>query len=86
MLETYRAILVKDRVEWQDGGPTHDHPVHVHVTVLDRVSADAAQSRGGAMAEALQKIADQGGLAGITDPAAWQRVVRQDRLLPGRDE
>ena len=86
MLETYRAILLKDRVEWQDEAPKHDHPVHVHVTVLDRVAADADQSRGQAMAEALQRIADRGGLAGIADPAAWQREVRRDRPLPGRDE
>lgn len=26
-----------------------------------------------------------GGLAGIKDPVAWQREVRKDRPLPGRD-
>jgi hypothetical protein len=31
----------------------------------------------------LQEIADSGGL-GIPDPSAWQRDIRQDRLLPFR--
>jgi len=32
----------------------------------------------------LQKIADNGG-PGIDDPVAWQREIRQDNLLPGRE-
>ena len=31
----------------------------------------------------FQEIADAGGL-GISDPAAWQRDIRQDRALPFR--
>lgn len=36
--------------------------------------------------EAFQKLREMGGLYdAIPDPAAWQREIRQDRPLPGRD-
>jgi len=34
----------------------------------------------------LRKIAARGGLKGMADPARWQREIREDRALPGRDE
>ncbi len=37
------------------------------------------------MAAALEKLAKAKAFAGI-NPVAWQRDVRQDRELPGRDE
>lgn len=86
MLATYRAILVNDRVEWEDEGPTQEQPVRVHITVLDPVATPPDRSRGQAMADALQKIADRGGLSSTVDPAEWQREIRRDRPLPGRDE
>ena len=33
---------------------------------------------------ALREIAKRGG-TGIKDPVAWQREIRKDRPLPGRD-
>jgi antitoxin component of MazEF toxin-antitoxin module len=35
--------------------------------------------------EELQTIERPGGLKNIKDPIAWQREMRQDRPLPGRD-
>ena len=35
--------------------------------------------------DALARVAARDGLAGIEDPVAWQREVRGDRPLPGRD-
>lgn len=36
--------------------------------------------------EAFQKLRELGGLCdSIPDPVAWQRELRQDRPLPGRD-
>lgn len=46
-------------------------------------SYDASQ-RAEALA-ALDRIASRGGIAGIDDPAAWQREQRVDRPLPGRE-
>ena len=35
--------------------------------------------------DALRGLAAQGGIKGIPDPVAWQREIRQDRPLPGRE-
>ena len=35
---------------------------------------------------ALRRIALQGGIRSIPDPVAWQREIRKDRPLPGREE
>jgi hypothetical protein len=35
--------------------------------------------------DALTRIAARGGLAGIDDPVAWQREIRQDRPLQDRE-
>jgi hypothetical protein len=38
------------------------------------------------MADALSKLADVGAFSGVDDPSEWQREIRQDRSLPGRDQ
>jgi hypothetical protein len=35
---------------------------------------------------ALEELARAGGIASIPDPAAWQREIREDRPLPGRED
>jgi len=35
--------------------------------------------------KALKKLRDLSALRGIGDPEAWQRDIRQDQPLPGRD-
>ena len=37
------------------------------------------------MADALSKLAESGAFSKIEDPSAWQRDIRRDRPLPGRD-
>lgn len=37
-------------------------------------------------AEALRKLQALNPFSDIPDPAAWQREVRKDRPLPGRDD
>lgn len=41
--------------------------------------------RGQSMASVLQRMADRNALSHISDPAAWQREIRKDRPLPGRE-
>lgn len=38
-----------------------------------------------ALKEALEAAVATNAFADIVDPAAWQREIRQDRPLPGRD-
>jgi hypothetical protein len=42
-------------------------------------------NQGQKMAEILQRMADRKALSQITDPIAWQRKIRQDRILAGRE-
>lgn len=42
-------------------------------------------NRGQPMAVILQRMADRNALAHIADPAKWQRAIREDRPLPGRE-
>ena len=37
------------------------------------------------MAEALEKLAASDAFSEISDPVEWQREIRKDRPLPGRD-
>lgn len=85
MLQTYKAVLNGDHVEWVDEPPRRNHPIPIHITVLDDNEAVSTGERGRRMAEALENIANHGGLSRIPDPVEWQRHVRSDRTLPDRD-
>ncbi|MBN1935317.1 MAG: hypothetical protein JW934_11665 [Anaerolineae bacterium] len=89
MLVTYKAILKNDRLEWRGPAPSQlapGKPVSVHVTILDESFALSVDvSRGQQMAAALEQLAAANAFAGLADPAAWEREVRQDRALPGRE-
>jgi len=83
MLNTYKAVLRGNRLEWSDEVPdrlAEDRPVKVSVTILE----DNA-GQGQRMADALEKLAHLNAASAITDPAAWEREQREDRHLPGRD-
>ncbi len=87
---TYRAVLKGDHLEWRGEIPPEiakEHAVPVDVTILrdERFSATPAVNAGERMAVALEKLATSQAVAGIEDPVAWQREVRRDRPLPGRD-
>ncbi|MBA4379248.1 MAG: hypothetical protein C0393_00900 [Anaerolinea sp.] len=48
-------------------------------------SASAEEERGKRIKAALQTLAELGTFADITDPVEWQRQIRKDRPLPGRE-
>lgn len=91
ILPTYKAILRGNRLEWRGSGrryhPT-DRPVAVYVTVLDEPLTDVDASekgQGARMAAALERLAEIHALSDLNDAAAWEREMRQERALPGRD-
>lgn len=85
MLRTYEGILEGDRLQWtSEEVPPTDHPLRVHVTVLEEEAA--REERGQQMADALSKLAESGAFSAIDDPNEWQREIRQDRPLPGREQ
>jgi hypothetical protein len=83
---TYQAILKDDKVEWIGEAPDTHEGITVQITLIDQESRSEKETRGAAMAAALRKIADSGGFDSISDPVEWQREIRKDRPLPGRDE
>ena len=87
MLETYKAILHGDTLEWVGEKPVStDAGMEVHVTVLE-VQKQRLKPDGAAMAAALKKISDTNVSAsdGISELGY---EIQQDRLLEeasGRD-
>ena len=49
-------------------------------------SASPDEERGTRIKAALQQLAELGTFADIKDPVEWQRQIRKDRPLPGREE
>lgn len=89
MLKTYTATLVGDRIEWDEADrPVVSRPAKVMVTLLEspREPRRLPPSDGAAMADILAEIAARGGLKEFGDPLEWQREVRKDRPLPGRED
>ncbi len=89
MPQTYEAILSGDRLEWSDGAPKTERPVRVHVTVVEPALEETPEERadrGKRMADALERLAEMNAFKDITDPVAWQREIRKDRPLPGRED
>jgi len=83
-------VLRDNQIEWTgdtpDNLPQHQ-AVRVHVTLLDAAAgADAGAAPGARMAAALEQLAAISAARDLTDPAAWEREVRQDRPLPDRGE
>ena len=90
MPSTYNAVLTGGTLQWSDEVPeavATGQPVSVQVTILDEsLPHSQRQARGHQMAAALDRLAASSGLPRIADPVAWQRDIRQDRGLPGRDD
>ncbi len=88
MTRTYPAILRGDRLEWTGESPAHaaeERGVKVQVTILDEVPPADDRERGRRLADLLRAIAETDPFAEIADPVAWQREIREDRPLPGRE-
>jgi hypothetical protein len=89
MLQTYKAVLRGNHLEWSGDAPGNleeEQPVEVHVTILQEANASSSvATRGQRMADTLEKLASINSLSEVADPSAWQREERQDRQLPGRD-
>ena len=85
MLQTYKATLHGNRLEWSGDAPElleREQAVEVHVTILQEVhSLPETVDQGKKMAAALEKLAAVNILSTIADPSEWQREQRQERPL-----
>ena len=86
-MRTYRALLRGDRLEWLGEAPESqtDAPLSVQVSIIEPEPMSEKHTRGLAMAALLEKLAARGTFSTISDPIQWQRELRQDRALPGRE-
>ncbi len=85
MERTYWAVLHRDRLEWMGTQPEIDpeRRIEVKVVISDEQAPSPVNSNNAVAA--LRELAESGAFAGIEDPVAWQREIRKDRPLPGRD-
>ena len=90
MSKTYPGILRRNRIEWKGRGPeglSPDQAVDVQVTIVDATEQPSHRAdQGRRMREALEAVVRAGGLPGAPDGVEWQREMRRDRPLPGRDD
>ena len=86
MRKTYRAKLHGDRIEWIGDPPDKVEDVEVEIVVSSKPTFPDEKSRGAAMAAAFRKLAELKAFSEIKDPVEWQREIRRDRPLPGREE
>ncbi len=85
MERTYWAVLHKGRLEWMGTRPEIDPDRQVEVKVV--ISEDQGRSPVDSKkaVAALRALAESGAFLEIDDPVEWQREIRKDRPLPGRE-
>lgn len=88
MLSTYRAILRGKILEWLSDQPKNlpsNQAVSVYVTILDEPLPVVKKQQGRRMAAALEKLAKMSSSVRTVDALQWEREIRQERKLPGRE-
>ncbi|MBN8562558.1 MAG: hypothetical protein J0L70_18655 [Leptolyngbya sp. UWPOB_LEPTO1] len=86
MLQTFKAVLKGNSIEWLDEAPElGEQSIPAHITVLEETTGLDAATRGQKMAEVLERLSANRAFSGI-DPIAWQHEIREDCSIPGRDE
>jgi hypothetical protein len=84
MPQTYKAILNRDRIEWLGPAPETTSPIEVEVTVPDAPPVPE-EHQGAKLARLFEELSRLDPFREIDDPVAWQREIRKDRPLPGRE-
>ncbi|OCQ99657.1 hypothetical protein BCD67_14670 [Oscillatoriales cyanobacterium USR001] len=84
------SVLVRDRVTTQTQGKRSEIDAALMEMAQDpeyqaQVLQMEAEFRRQRTVEILEKIAASNVCDNINDPVEWQRELRQDRSLPGRD-
>ena len=92
---TYNAVIRHDPVEhhdyveWVSGKPRTNEPLEAQITVWQEPpkgdSRPVDKERSAKLAKTFEKLSELGAFSEIEDPVEWQREIRKDRPLPGRD-
>ena len=85
----YDAIMRGDTLEWTGARPVglpQDEAIAVEVVLKTVQSLDAEEERKRRLGEALDSVVKLNPFRDMDDPVAWQREMRVDRSLCGREE
>lgn len=96
MIQTYRALLQGNRLEWLEEIPVlmaseTSIPVQVTIDTQDKTKDKtkdkmaSEKDRQKKVLLILEQIAQTGAFNEIQDASAWQRQMRIDRALPNRE-
>jgi hypothetical protein len=88
MLQTYSAILKNNQLHWTEEEPVtsaEGHALSVLVTIVDETIQPTTEHHRQKIVQVLNRLAARNSLAEINDPVAWQKDLREDRTLPGRE-
>ena len=83
VLQTYTGTLNGGQIAW-DAAPPEGEGVRVTVTVES--DAPKVPFRNEALGAILERLAASDICKYFPDPLEWQREIRKDRPLPGREE
>lgn len=86
MATTYKAILTGDRLQWLGEAPETNGGIPVEVTVTRAPAPLDEDARRRQLIAAMDALVASGVAENFGDPIEWQREVRKDRPLPGRED
>ena len=86
MNKTYNATVRGNTIEWETDSPPADteEGIQVQITVLKQYEG-TEEERKAKLFDALERLAHTSKTPWPEDPVAWQREIRRDRPLPGRE-
>lgn len=87
MLETYKAIIHGDKIEWETNSPKilrTEKSVEVVITIVEKQTSSIANGK--KMANILSKLTNKGGIKTIENPSDWQTEQRRERNLAEREK
>lgn len=87
MLQTYEAIYDHGNVRWLDTPPDAEG-ARLLVTVLSSGAVKPAATgvmQPKSLEDALKAVVLLNPYRDVVDPVTWQRDIRNERALPGRD-
>ena len=88
MQPTYEGVLHGDRIEWTGPAPAvpASGTVRVQVSVLASPVEMTDEERGRKMFDILERMAARPDSSFPEDAATWQREIRKDKPLVGRED
>ena len=84
-MRTHKAVLHDNQIEWLEHPPERIDAAQVYITLLEEPDSVTPSNRGRLMAEILAELAQRETFSEISDPVAWQRDLRSERVLPDRE-